>query len=93
MYRKCTLAIGYHGSTMWVARYEGCPMLIYSKKKITAKSFQWAIVKDILEMRELINKNPYQLRERSLNRLGELDVQFEQYLNIPNLHRLRGKRT
>jgi len=93
MYSKCVLAIGYHGSTMWVARYLGCPMLIYSKKKITSKSFQWAIVKDKLEMRELLNKNPYQLRERSLNRLGELNVQFEQYLNIPNLHRLRGKRT
>ena len=93
LYRKCTLAIGYHGSTMWVARYVGCPMLIFSSKKITSKSFQWAMVKDKLEMRDLLNKNPYELRKRSLDRLGELNVQFEQYLNIPNIHRLRGKRT
>ena len=93
IYRKCFMAIGYHGSTMWVARYLRCPMLIYSEKKVTARSFQWALVENKLEIRHLIDKNPYQLRDNSLNRLGELDEQFEQYLNIPNLHRLRGKRT
>ena len=93
IYRKCLLAIGYHGSTMWVARYLRCPMIIYSMRKQTAKSFQWATVSNKLEVKELINKNPYELRERSLKRLGELNVQFEQYLNIPNIHRLRGKRT
>ena len=93
IYKKCTLAIGYHGSTMWVARYLRCPMLIYSTKKQTARSFQWAIVSNKLEVNDLINKNPYELREKSLKRLGELNVQFEQYLNVPNVHRLRGKRT
>ena len=78
---------------MWVARYLRCPMLIYSEKKVTARSFQWAIVNNKLEIKDLISKNPQQLRDKSLNRLGELDGQFEQYLNIPNLHRLRGKRT
>ena len=66
---------------------------IYSGKKITAKSFQWAIVENKLEIKNLISKNPLELRNKSLDRLGELDDQFEQYLNIPNLHRLRGKRT
>ena len=93
IYKKCTLAIGYHGSTMWVARYLRCPMVIYSMRKQTARSFQWGIVSNKLEVRDLINKNPIELRERSLKRLGELNVQFEQYLNIPNVHRLRGKRT
>ena len=93
IYRKCFMAIGYHGSTMWVARYLRCPMLIYSEKKVTARSFQWAIVNNKLEIKDLILKNPQQLRDKSLNRLGELNGQFEQYLNIPNLHRLRGKRT
>jgi len=68
-------------------------MIIYSGKKATAKSFQWAIVNNKLEIKDLINKNPLELRKRSLDRLGELDVQFEQYLNIPNIHRLRGKGT
>ena len=93
IYKKCTLAIGYHGSTMWVARYLRCPMLIYSMRKQTARSFQWGIVSNKLEVKDLVNKNPYELREKSLKRLGELNVQFEQYLNIPNVHRLRGKRT
>ena len=93
IYRKCFMAIGYHGSTMWLARYLRCPMLIYSGKKVTAKSFQWAIVENKLEIKNLISKNPLELRNKSLDRLGELDDQFEQYLNIPNLHRLRGKRT
>ena len=87
------MAIGYHGSTMWIARYLRCPMLIYSMRKQTARSFQWATVSDKLEIKDLISKNPYELRERSLDRLGELNGQFEQYLNIPNIHRLRGKRT
>jgi hypothetical protein len=93
IYKKCFMAIGYHGSTMWLARYLRCPMLIYSGKKVTAKSFQWAIVENKLEIKNLISKNPLELRNKSLDRLGELNVQFEQYLNIPNLHRLRGKRT
>ena len=93
IYRKCALAIGYHGSTMWVARYMRCPMVIYSESSITRKSFPWAIVKKHLELKDLISKNPYDLRKQSLERLGELNGQFEQYLNIPNIHRLRGKRT
>ena len=93
IYRKCFMAIGYHGSTMWIARYLRCPMLIYSMRKQTARSFQWATVSDKLEIKDLISKNPYELREKSLDRLGELNGQFEQYLNIPNIHRLRGKRT
>ena len=93
IYKKCFLAIGYHGSTMWLARYMRCPMVIFSGKKITARSFQWATVYNKLEIKDLISKNPLEMRRKSLDRLGELDVQFEQYLNIPNLHRLRGKGT
>jgi hypothetical protein len=93
IYKKCTLAIGYHGSTMWVAKYMRCPMVIYSDSSITKKSFPWAITKKHLEVKDLISNNPLDLRNESLNRLGELNDQFKQYLNIPNIHRLRGKRT
>ena len=51
-------------------------MSLYSEKKVTARSFQWAIVNNKLEIKDLISKNPQQLRDKSLNRLGELDGQF-----------------
>ena len=40
IYKKCFLAVGYHGSSMWLARYLGCPMLIYSTKPITRKGIR-----------------------------------------------------
>lgn len=93
IYRKCFLAVGYHGSSMWIARYVGAPMLIYSEKTITKSAFPWALVKDNLVESEFAKFNPYALREKGLRRVKELEHQLDIYFNIPNIHRLRGKRT
>lgn len=93
IYKKCLLAVGYHGSTIWIAKYLRAPMLIYSSKVQTSRSFPWATVQKKMEVTEFANLNPWQLRDRSLKRLAELDVQYEQYLNVPNLHSLRGRKT
>jgi|TARA_R110002073_G_scaffold16573_3_gene63399 hypothetical protein len=93
LYRKASLAIGYHGSTMWVARYVGCPMLVYSTKKVTKRAFPWAVVKGKYEQVEFQNINPQELRKKSIARRTEIEKQLEVYLNVPNLHRFRGKRT
>ena len=72
IYKKCLLAVGYHGSTIWLAKYLRAPMLIYSSKLQTSRSFPWATVQKKLETGEFAKLNPWQLRERSMKRLEEL---------------------
>ena len=86
MYKKCLLAVGYHGSTIWLAKYIGAPMLIYSSKIQTSRSFPWAIVQKKMETGEFSKLNP-------IKRLNELNIQYEQYLNVPNLFALKGEKT
>ena len=93
LYKKAVLAIGYHGSTIWCARFVGCPMIIFSDKKITKRAFPWAMVKNKLEPQEFINMNPYEIRKKGIARRTEIEKQLESYLNVPNLHRFRGERT
>lgn len=93
IYKKCLLAVGYHGSTIWLAKYLRAPMLIYSSKIQTSRSFPWATVQKKMETGEFAKLNPWQLRERSIKRLEQLNVQYEQYLNVPNLFALKGEKT
>lgn len=93
IYRKAFLAVGYHGSSMWLARYLRVPMLIYSEKPITRSAFPWAVVKDRFDETEFVNLNPHKLREMGIKRIAELEKQLDIYFNIPNIHRLRGERT
>ena len=46
-----------------------------------------------METGEFAKLNPWQLRERSIKRLEQLNVQYEQYLNVPNLFALKGEKT
>ena len=92
-YKKAFLAVGYHGSTAWVARYLRVPMLIYSTKKITKSAFPWALVKNKYEEGDFTKINPHELRRKGIERIRELEKQIDIYLNTPNIHRLRGKRT
>ena len=92
-YKKAFLAVGYHGSTAWIARYVRTPMLLYSTKKITKSAFPWALVKSKYEHGDFEAINPYEIREKGVARIRELEKQLEIYLNTPNIHRLRGKRT
>ena len=68
-------------------------MLIYSSKIQTSRSFPWATVQKKMETGEFAKLNPWQLRERSIKRLEQLNVQYEQYLNVPNLFALKGEKT
>lgn len=92
-YKKAFLAVGYHGSTAWVARYLRVPMLLYSTKKITKSAFPWALVKNKYEEGDFLKINPHDLRRKGIERIRELEKQIDIYLNTPNIHRLRGKRT
>jgi hypothetical protein len=92
-YRKAFLAIGYHGSTAWVARYLRVPMVLFSTKKITKSAFPWALVKSKYEEGDLLKMNPHEIRNKGTQRIRELEKQIDIYLNTPNIHRLRGKRT
>jgi hypothetical protein len=92
-YKKAFLAVGYHGSTMWIAKYLRTPMLVFSTKKISKSAFPWALVKTSYEHGDIRAINPHALRSKGIARIRELENQLEIYLNTPNIHRLRGKRT
>lgn len=49
LYSRCKLAIGYHGSTMWMAKFLFCPMFIFSSSDITSFSFPWSYSTDNME--------------------------------------------
>ena len=68
-------------------------MLIYSTKKITKSAFPWALVKNKYEEGDFTKINPHELRRKGIERIRELEKQIDIYLNTPNIHRLRGKRT
>jgi len=93
IYKKAFLAVGYHGSAMWLARYIGCPMLIYSTKSITKRAFPWAHVRNKFDVEQFVSTDPYAIRKQSKDRLVEVKKQYELFLNTPNIHRLRGERT
>lgn len=37
------LVVGYHGSAMWLARWIGAPMVVYSDRSISQKVFPWCV--------------------------------------------------
>lgn len=49
LYSRCKLAIGYHGSTMWMAKFLFCPMFIFSSNNLTTSSFPWAYSTDVMD--------------------------------------------
>jgi len=89
LYKNCYCAVGYHGSTMWLARYLKCPMIIFSNKiKLTQFSFPWAIVKNNTKNFDI---DKYQ--NRSIKLLEDIDSIHAIYIETPNLYRLRQQRT
>lgn len=83
--------IGYHGAHMWLAKWLGKPMIVFSKRQLTNKAFPWALrheywtdfSPDTIEeqIQQSIN-----LRERTIDEL-------RYYLTNSNFHRLRSQRT
>jgi hypothetical protein len=37
------IVIGYHGSAMWLARWLGAPMIVYSSRELSKKVFPWCV--------------------------------------------------
>ena len=92
IYKNCYLAVGYHGSAIWLARYLRCPMIVCSAvKEPTRKAFPWAMITHELTDDDI--PDMIRLRQKSLSKLSGLYEEFKQYLAEPNLHRLRGQRT
>lgn len=89
LYRDCFMAIGYHGSTMWLARYLLCPMVIFSsKEEVTKTSFPWA-----QHFSSVVTDCDYELlRDISIKQLKDFRNEYTRYLATPNLHRIRSKR-
>jgi hypothetical protein len=91
IFKRCRGVIGYHGSLMWLARMYGCPMVIFSKGKLTKQAFPWARVYKYWNDFEI--RNIEEEFQSSISRREQLIEEYEKYLTIPNLHRLRGERT
>lgn len=91
MYRKAFLAIGYHGSTMWLAKYLRVPMVVFSTSKLTKRAFPFCLHKNELKLEEFKNLDPYALRKMGKQRIIELENQLQLYLSTPS--KLNGEKT
>lgn len=68
------LVIGYHGSAMWLARWLGAPMLIYSDREFTRQIFPWCV-------HNIQNVNVDEIRKTSLSAKSVVDKELKRYLN------------
>ena len=85
LYKNCYCAIGYHGSTMWVARYLRTPLIVFSSDhKISKYAFPWAKI-----LNNVDNFDLELFRNESIHNLGLFEYEHIEYLKKPNLHRLR----
>lgn len=88
--------IGYHGAHMWLARWLGMPMIIFSKggkvrNNITPKAFPWCIHYEYWS--DFAIDNIEEQIQMSINKREEIINEFKYYQNNPNLYRLRSQRT
>ena len=87
IFQRCKFALGYHGSAMWLARWIGCPLIMFSKGKLTKGSFPWAHVEQYWSDIEITNLAGY--AEESLTKRDQTIEELNEYLTIPNFYRLR----
>ena len=83
--------IGYHGAHMWIARWLGMPMIIFSKGSLTTKAFPWAIVFEYWS-----DFHPELIEEYIEKSVQQREVWLDKYkywLTEPNFHRLRQQRS
>lgn len=88
--------IGYHGAHMWLAKWLGLPMIIFSKGgkshgNITKKSFPWAIIYEYWT--DFDPEHTVELLAESVRLRDEVYEEYKYYLTGPNLHRLRSQRS
>jgi|TARA_B110000908_G_scaffold107842_1_gene126673 hypothetical protein len=90
------VVIGYHGAHMWLARWLGMPMIVFSKggkqrANITPRAFPWAIHYEYWS-----DFNIDSISEHILMSIAKRDAEIEKlryYKTNPNLYRLRQERT
>ena len=90
------VVIGYHGAHMWLARWLGMPMIIFSKggkqrNNITPRAFPWCIMYEYWS-----DFNIDSISEHILMSIEKRDIEIEKlkyYKTNPNLYRLRQERT
>lgn len=87
---------GYHGAHMWLAKWLGMPMIIFSKggkrrQNITERAFPWAVVFEYWTDFNIESVEEY--IALSIKKRDEEIEKRKYYLTGPNLYRLRGKRT
>ena len=87
----CRCVIGYHGAHMWIARWLGMPMIIFSKGTLTKKAFPWAMIFEYWSdfHPELIEE----YIEKSIQKREEMIDEYKYWLTEPNFHRLRQQRS
>ena len=83
--------IGYHGAHMWIARWLGMPMIIFSKGTLTKKAFPWAMIFEYWSdfHPELIEE----YIQKSIQKREEMIDEYNYWLTEPNFHRLRQQRS
>lgn len=85
--QRAKFVIGYHGASTWLARFVGAPLIIFSKGKLTRTAFPYAKVFGYWSDMEITNLDKYVAE--SLESLDYHKEQLNDYLTLPNLHRLR----
>jgi hypothetical protein len=88
--------VGYHGAHMWLAKWLGMPMIIFSKggkrrNNITEQAFPWAVTFEYWTDFNIDSIDEY-IAMSVAKREEEIEKR-RYYLTGPNLYRLRGKRT
>jgi hypothetical protein len=88
--------VGYHGAHLWLAKWMGMPMIIFSKGgklhgHITKMAFPWAVIYEYWT--DYSPEHTLELLEESKRLRDKTYEEYEYYLTGPNLHRLRGERT
>ena len=96
MMMRSKVVIGYHGAHMWLARWLGIPMIIFSKggkqrRNITPKAFPWAIHYEYWS--DFAIDNIEEQIHLSVARRNEKINELKYYQNNPNLYRLRSERS
>ena len=85
--QKAKFVVGYHGASTWLARFIGAPLIIFSKGKLTRTSFPYAKIFQYWSDMEITNLDKYV--NESIENLEYHKEQLNDYLTLPNIHRLR----
>lgn len=80
--RKCRLVISYHGSAAWLARWLGCPQVIFSgNPKLTEWSFPNAIIRSKFDEQLCVTNYALHCQNVAIERTQYCMEQMERKIN------------